>query len=97
MTSELVFTSKHPGYKSLTVCERFLCFPKAPQRAAFVKAAAWKGFGNADSIPNRSGSEHCAIVRTTVPGAHARHGTVLALTRLARLHGGGHDGCGSFV
>ena len=46
MTSEPVFTSKHPGYKSLTVCEHFLYFPKAPQLAAFVKAAAQKGFGN---------------------------------------------------
>ena len=51
MTSELVFTSKHPGYKSLTVCEHFLYFPKAPQLAAFVKAAAQKGFGNVSSFP----------------------------------------------
>ncbi len=28
MTSEPVFTSKHPGYKSLTVCEHFLYFPR---------------------------------------------------------------------
>ena len=96
MTSEPVFTSKHPGYKSLTVCEHFLYFPKAPQLAAFVKAAAQKEFGNVSSFP--SGSEHCAIVRTTaVPGAHALEGTMRVLTRLARLHGGVYDGYGSFV
>ena len=70
MTSEPVLTSKHPGYKPLTVSHHFLYFPTASQRAAFVKAAAQKGFGNINSFvsvrrPHADGAARFVVHLTT--------------------------------